>query len=120
MISAHINRQIFANMGMCPCCSMGEEHPLSVGAEPYFLIINPFQPKSFIKKWANNPQYCDPSFVTVRIQPDISTVWKFLQHRTGGPKKCTGPTNILLHKGNGILAPPTHTVCHMSLSVYLS
>ena len=46
MISAHINRQIFANIGICPYC---------------FLIVNPFQPKSCIKKWANNPRYRDPS-----------------------------------------------------------
>ncbi len=25
VISAHINRQIFANIGICPYCSMGEE-----------------------------------------------------------------------------------------------
>ncbi len=30
--------------------------------EPYFLIVNPSQPGSCIKKWANNPQYRDPSF----------------------------------------------------------
>ena len=29
--------------------------------DPYFFIVNPFQPKSCIKKWANNPQYRDPS-----------------------------------------------------------
>ena len=54
MISAHINWQIFANIGMCLYCTMGEE--------VYFLIVNPFQPKSCIKKWANNPRYRDPSF----------------------------------------------------------
>ena len=58
MISAHINRQMFANIGMCPYCSMGEEgtqHSLYVRKEPYFLIVNPFQLKSCIKKWANKP-----------------------------------------------------------------
>ncbi len=31
--------------------------------EPYFLIVNLFQPKSRIKKWANNPQFRDLSFI---------------------------------------------------------
>ncbi len=40
MISAHINRQIFANIGMSPYRFLGEEG--SVRKEPYFLIVNPF------------------------------------------------------------------------------
>ena len=28
---------------------------------PYFLIVNPFQSKGFLQKWANDPQYRDPS-----------------------------------------------------------
>ena len=63
MISAHINRQIFANIGMCPYCSMGEEE--------YFLIVSPFQPKSCIKKWANNPRYRDLSFLS------LATIYNF-------------------------------------------
>ena len=33
----------------------------------YFLIVNPFQPKSCIEKWANNPQYSDPSLETFHL-----------------------------------------------------
>ena len=39
----------------------GYQHSLTARMGPYFLIVNPFQPKGFIQKWANNPQYCDPS-----------------------------------------------------------
>ncbi len=40
------------------------QHSLTVRMDPYFLIVNPFQPKSYIKKWANNPRYRDPSLNT--------------------------------------------------------
>ena len=49
MISAHISRQIFANIGMC------RFQLFFCQKEPHFLIVNHFQPKSCIKKWANNP-----------------------------------------------------------------
>ncbi len=41
------------------------QHSLNVRKEPYFLIVNPFQPKSCKKKWANNPRYRDPSLYIV-------------------------------------------------------
>ena len=60
MISAHPSGQIQADLGICPYCFMVEES--NVRKEPYILIVNPFQPTSCMKKWANNPQYRDPSF----------------------------------------------------------
>ena len=58
MISAHLNGQIFADLGICPYCFMGEESTFSASRPPpgwypqtsrkesYSLIINPFQSKS--------------------------------------------------------------------------
>ncbi len=37
------------------------QHSLNARKEPYSLIVNPFQPRSCVEKWANNPRYRDPS-----------------------------------------------------------
>ena len=55
MISAHLNGQIFASIGICPYCSMGKEHSLNVRKYPHFLIVNPFKPKSCIKNGQITP-----------------------------------------------------------------
>ena len=63
-----------------PCCPGVVEHnefPATAGIEggltagrksslisrkdPYFQIVNPFEPKGSIYRWANDPQYRDPS-----------------------------------------------------------
>ncbi len=62
MVSAHLNRQIFASIGICPYCLVDEECFLNGKKELYFPSINPFKPKSVVEKWANTPQYHDPSF----------------------------------------------------------
>ncbi len=56
MISAHLNRQIFANMGIRPYCSMGEEGNINT-----FAAINEDE------RWANTPWFPDPSFVEIYI-----------------------------------------------------
>ncbi len=78
ILQTNINRQILANIGMCPYCSMCEEG----------THVNPFQLKSCTQKWANNPRYRDPSLVdfptyytlanappTLKVADNSVTVW---------------------------------------------
>ena len=59
MISARLNGQIFANIAICPYCSLGEEgkHYIFPKLTPLQLTINKDE------KWADTPQYRDLSLL---------------------------------------------------------
>ena len=75
MISAHHSGQIFADLGIYPCCFMSEEL--------YSIIVNLLAPQMSILTWTDNAQFCDPSLAIQLLTPDSYTTPPMLSKEYG-------------------------------------